>query len=457
MGIIALLDGGDKAFWRELSTGWSVLACLPFAALLLSIAVLPLAVPHWWEHNRNKGIVAAFCGVPVGLFFLNRDSFQILQTGAEYAAFIVLLGSLFVISGGIYVRGSLAGTPLVNTGFLAVGSVLASFMGTTGASMLLIRPLLRANQKRKRKSHVVIFFIFIVANTGGCLTPLGDPPLFLGFLKGVPFAWTLRFLPQWALLNAALLILFHFLDQYQFDKGDVETKGSLVEDVQSKERIGIEGWHNIGLLGGVVLAIYASGTWIFPWAEHRFGHLKADFLSKGVQILLMATLAGLSLRLTSRKIRSKNQFTWSPIVEVAVLFAGIFMAMIPALLILDAKGDQFGLKHPWQYFWLTGGLSSFLDNAPTYLTYLSVAQGAGMIPQDLRTVGDNLYLVAISLGAVFMGANTYIGNGPNFMVKAIAEEAKIPMPSFFGYMKWSIAILIPFFIAVTFLFFRGAS
>ena len=375
----------------------------------------------------------------------------------------MLLGALYVISGGIYIGGSLSGTPLANTAMLALGGLLASFIGTTGASVLLVRPLLRANASRERKVHIVVFFIFIVSNCGGLLTPLGDPPLYLGFLKGVPFEWTLIHLwPQWLLVNGLLVVMFHVLDQIVLNIEERQRPGSQLEQVMQHEPVRIEGKFNFLLLLGVVATIYASGrglgwggkTW--PW---------------GVQEALMAGLAVVSYVVTPAANHQRNRFTFGPILEVAVLFLGIFITMAPALLILNAwgKGERlvlgiaFGLDRPWQFFWATGVLSSFLDNAPTYLTLAATAcglngvnvEGSRYLAEFLQRGGDAVALLtAISCGAVFMGANTYIGNGPNFMVKAIAEENGVKMPSFFGYMVYSGLILIPLFVLTTLIFFR---
>ena len=430
---------------------WTV---APFVTLLLCIAVLPLAAPHWWEHNKNKGIVAAALGVPLAgylaLSFGADGQGELLHAAKDYVSFICLLGSLYVISGGVFVRGSLDGTPLLNTALLALGAVLASFVGTTGASVLLIRPLLRANQPRQRKAHIVVFFIFVVSNCGGLLTSLGDPPLFIGFLKGVPFLWTLRLAGQWALVNGLLLAAFMVWDQVVFNREEKERAGSQLEAVMHHQPFGIDGRLNFVFLGGILATVYASGSQQWPF-----------WIQEG----LMAALLLASYFTTSRDIHSKNKFTFGPIIEVAVLFAGIFVTMIPALLILNANGKSLGITQPWQFFWASGALSSFLDNAPTYLTFAATACGIQNIQPEGQYLAEFLklpaeanavqILAAISCGAVFMGANTYIGNGPNFMVKAIAEENGVKMPSFFGYMAYSGAILIPIFVIVTFVFFRG--
>jgi Na+/H+ antiporter NhaD/arsenite permease-like protein len=431
---------------------WSM---VPFAAILGCIAILPLTAGHWWEHNKSKALVAAALAIPVAAYLVmnfGHEGTHLLQhAGQEYLSFVLLLGSLFVISGGIYIQGSLSGTPLVNTGMLAIGAVLASFIGTTGASMVLIRPLIRANASRQKMVHVVIFFIFIVSNCGGLLTPIGDPPLFLGFLKGVPFFWTMEHLwQQWLMVNITLLVVFNVWDQIVLNKEELQRPGSQLERVQQHEPLRIIGLHNILFLAGVVAVIIAQG----------YGYLGQNY---GVQEGLMALLAVGSYLLTSKSIHDKNRFGFGPIIEVAVIFAGIFVTMIPALQILSVRGSELGVTEPWQYFWASGTLSSFLDNAPTYLTFAATASGAAGVdvnqPGYLKTFLDQgeastMLLIAISCGAVFMGANTYIGNGPNFMVKAIAEENDVRMPSFFGYMAYSVGILIPIFIAVTYVFFR---
>jgi Na+/H+ antiporter NhaD/arsenite permease-like protein len=432
---------------------WTV---LPFVALLLSIAILPLVLPHFWESNRNKGLVAALLALPVALYLVAAHGeagvHELIEKGKEYASFIVLLASLFVVTGGIYVRGSLAGTPLVNTGVLGLGALIASWIGTTGASVLLIRPLLRANASRERKAHIVVFFIFVVSNCGGLLTPLGDPPLFLGFLKGVPFDWTFRLWPGWLLVNGALLVIFNVWDQRVLAREERERPGSQLEAVLEHEPLGIEGAANFGFLAAIVAVIYAAGSGAGnagePWPF-------------GVQEGLMVAVTLLAYATTPGRIRARNAFGFGPIIEVAVLFAGIFVTMAPALLLLNANAKQFGLSEPWHFFWAAGSLSSFLDNAPTYLTFAATACGLDGVTLEGRYLATYLALgpkaaatlAAISVGAVFMGANTYIGNGPNFMVKAIAEENGVRMPSFFGYMAYSGGVLIPLFVIATFVFF----
>jgi Na+/H+ antiporter NhaD/arsenite permease-like protein len=437
----------------------SLVSVLPFVALLLCIAILPLAAGPWWEHNRNKAIVAGVLAAMVAIylvaFYPKQGPHELLDKLREYASFIILLAALYVISGGIYIRGSLSGTPLANTMLLAIGAMLASIIGTTGASVLLIRPLLRANRSRVAKAHIVVFFIFVVSNCGGLLTPLGDPPLFLGFLKGVPFLWTLEHLwPQWLAVNLTLLVTFNAYDQIVFAREERARHGSQLEEALKHEPVGIDGWQNFVFLGGIVATVFCSGQ--YHWTY-------------GIQEGAMLGLAVLAYLTTPAANRAANKFTFGPIIEVAVLFIGIFITMAPALQILNAWGQNlrpdlvpFFMDEAWEYFWASGILSSFLDNAPTYLTFAATAagkekiavEGATYLEVFLTKPGAAELLAAISCGAVFMGANTYIGNGPNFMVKAIAEENGVRMPSFFHYMLYSGTILIPIFVVVTFIFFR---
>lgn len=435
---------------------WTV---APFVLVLLSIALLPLVAGSFWESNRNKALVAALLAVPFGLYLAvghgAEGRRELLHTALDYLSFMALLGALFVISGGIRVRGSLAGTPLANSALLGLGAVLANLIGTTGASMLLIRPLLRANAERRHKVHLVVFFIFVVSNCGGLLTPLGDPPLFLGFLKGVPFEWTLRLWKEWLLVNGLLIVLGNVIDQRMLAREEIEDGTEpLFDELLQHEPFRLEGWHNLFFLGGVVLVIVGRGQ---SWGT------APDPWPFGVQEGLMVAMGVGAYLATRAETRAANRFGFGPIVEVGVLFAGIFVTMIAPLLILNARGAELGLSRPWQYYWASGALSSFLDNAPTYLTFAAAAAGQLGVPvTGARYLADFLglgaqaagLLAAISCGAVMMGANTYIGNGPNFMVKAIAEENGVKMPSFFGYMAWSVAILIPIFGLVTFVFFR---
>ena len=405
-----------------------VYTVVPFVVILLGIAVLPLAAPRWWESNRNKLLVSIVLGLPVLVLYLVREPSALVHMAEEYVSFIVLLAALYVISGGILMRGDLLATPRVNSTFLAIGSVLASFIGTTGASMLLVRALLQTNRERTRVRHTVIFFIFLVSNIGGMLTPLGDPPLFLGYLQGVPFGWTFRLWPHWLLMVGVLLVTYFVWDTLLYTR---EPLAALRRDRARVEPLRVRGALNGLGLAGVVLAV--------------------AFLGAPAREAVLVALAAASLWRTPREIRRANGFTASPIVEVAVVFFGIFLTMIPALELLRLRGGELGVRAPWQFFWATGALSSFLDNAPTYLTFLALGQGLGLA----REVVDvpHTILAAISVGAVAMGANSYIGNAPNFMVKSIAEEQGVKMPSFFGYMLYSSLVLLPLFAVVTLIFF----
>ena len=433
---------------------------LPFAGLLLSIALLPLLAPSFWHRHFGKVVVAWSLAtlVPLAVRFgpvpaLDEVMHVLLL---DYVPFIVLLGTLFAVTGGIHIRGNLHGSPSMNTALLALGTVLAGWMGTTGASMLLIRAVIRANDDRRHKTHVFVFFIFLVANIGGALTPLGDPPLFLGFLKGVSFFWTTEHLFGEMLLAAiVLLALFYALDSYWYRR-----EGHLPRDPTPDSPLRLSGGLNIVLMLAVVGAVLASGTWKPGIVLTVLGTPLE--LQNVLRDVVLVALAAISLRLTSRQVRRDNGFGWAPMAEVAKLFAGIFVTIAPVLAILRAGRD--GALSPlvalvtgpdgrpvdaW-YFWLTGGLSSFLDNAPTYLVFFNLAGG------DAATLMGPLAstLAAISCGAVFMGANTYIGNAPNLMVKAIAEDRGVQMPSFFGYMAWSGGVLIPLFILMTLIWFR---
>lgn len=408
--------------------------CVPFALLLFLIAVLPLALPHFWENNRNKAIVSFVVSFPVLVFTLIEAPHSLLHTMEEYVSFILLLASLFVISGGIQLQGDLRATPEVNSAFLLIGAVISNLVGTTGASMLLIRPLLSTISERKNTFHIPVFFIFIVSNIGGSLTPMGDPPLFLGYLRGVPFAWTFRLIPQWIVAVGILLLIFYIWDSYSYAR---ESKEAIQRDMRLQAPLSLAGRRNLILLAVVVLAIFFQVPG--PFRE-----------------LILLAMTVLSVLLTRKEIRAGNKFTYYPIIEVAILFAAIFITMVPLLDLLRARGAALGLSRPWHFFWVTGGLSSFLDNAPTYVVLSSLAEGvtraAGLPGAIVAGVREDL-LVAISCGAVFMGANTYIGNGPNFMVKSIAEEQGFKVPHFFEYMLYSGIILVPLFILLTFIFF----
>lgn len=451
LALAADMDGS------QLSVLWGV----PFAGILLSIAIIPLVAPIFWHHHFGKvsaawalaflvpfavvfGVGAAGAGVAHALL-------------AEYIPFIILLTALFTVAGGIYIKGNLHGSPGLNTGILAIGAVLASFMGTTGASMLLIRPLIRANDNRKHVVHVVVFFIFIVSNAGGSLTPLGDPPLFLGFLKGVEFSWTLiHIFPETLFLIGTLLVLFYALDWWYYHKRE-EVRP--VDPTPDDKKIGFDGGVNFLLLAGVVGLVLMSGLWksgvVFNIVGTEVG------LPGIVRDLGLIAITVASLQLTPGSVHADNQFSWGPMQEVAKLFAGIFLTIIPVIAMLKAGVDgpfgaivravtnPDGSPNPAMYFWATGILSSFLDNAPTYLVFFNTAGGDAQVL--MTTLAPTL--VAISAGAVFMGANSYIGNAPNLMVKAIAEDRGVKMPSFFGYMAWSLGILVPLFALMTWLFF----
>jgi Na+/H+ antiporter NhaD/arsenite permease-like protein len=433
---------------------------IPFAGILLSIAILPLVAPHFWHHNFGKVSIfwALTCAIPFLFMFKGLAFHEILHTLiSEYIPFIILLASLYTIAGGIYIRGSLVGTPVLNTVILLIGSLLASLMGTTGAAMLLVRPLIRANRWRKVKTFILVFFIFLVANIGGALTPLGDPPLFLGFLKGVPFLWTLKLIPIWLTAVAILLSIYFIIDYYFYKKEDPSKKPT------SNEKFSIEGKFNFILLLGVLLSVLLSGIVHLGEINILGVHYPLQNLIRDITLIVLLFL---SLALTPQKIRVENEFTWFPIKEVAVLFIGIFITMIPCLKILEAGSHGAArpiieiLQAPYHYFWATGTLSSFLDNAPTYLTFLMTALGKfypGLpIKEAIHKLIENypVYLEAISAGAVFFGAVTYIGNAPNFMVASIAREQGIEMPSFFGYiLKYSLVFLIPTFILLTYIFF----
>ncbi|WP_343655259.1 sodium:proton antiporter [Cupriavidus sp.] len=443
-----------------LSPVWGV----PFAGILLSIALFPLVAPKFWHHHYGKiaaGWAALFLVPFAAQFGLHAAAANAVHALlAEYIPFIILLTALYVVAGGICVRGNLHATPRLNTGILALGTVLASLMGTTGAAMLLIRPLLRANDNRRHVAHVVVFFIFLVANAGGALTPLGDPPLFLGFLKGVEFSWTLRnILPETIFIWVLLLALFYAIDRYYFLRREEELPQAQ-DPTPDSAGIRLEGKVNFLLLAAVVGLVLMSGLWKPGVAFDVMGtEVPLPALVRD-GLLVVVTLV--SLVATPHAARSGNEFNWEPMLEVGKLFAGIFLTIIPVIAMLKAGtdgafagviravSDGNGQPIDSMYFWATGILSSFLDNAPTYLVFFNTAGGdaATLMTRDAST------LAAISAGAVFMGANTYIGNAPNLMVKAIAESRGVRMPSFFGYMAWSCAVLVPLFLVMTFLFFH---
>jgi len=419
---------------------WSVLG---FAGMLLSLAIMPLVKGHWWQSNLHKGYVSIFFGIPLATYLLINAPMELERAMIEYVSFIVLLGSLFYISGGIFLKGNIEATPRNNLIFLAVGSLMASVAGTTGAAMLLIRPIIRANSERKHVAHTIIFFIFLVCNIGGSLTAVGDPPLFVGYLRGVPFTWTFNLWKEWLFAVGILLIIYYCFDKYQYNREEMR---DIALDKKHRMPLSLKGKINLLWLLGVIAAIFFLtpqniAGWLGPGASRYF-----------LREIAMVLLAILSHYTTPHGVREAHSFSIDPIIEVAVIFAAIFVTMTPALLLLDARGGQLGIAKPWQFYWLTGGLSSFLDNTPTYIVFFELGKCVSAHGGPLVAGMPERILQAISVGAVFMGANTYIGNGPNFMVKAIAEENGIKMPSFIGYMAWSVGILIPIFIMVTFLF-----
>jgi Na+/H+ antiporter NhaD/arsenite permease-like protein len=443
---------------RQLSPLWG----LPFAGILLSIALMPLLAPLFWHHHFGKVAAAwslAFL-VPFALTFgaAAAGTSFVHALLAEYIPFVILLTALFAVSGGIYIRGNLHGSPRLNTIILAIGAVLASVMGTTGASMLLIRPLIRANDNRRHTAHIVVFFIFIVSNAGGSLTPLGDPPLFLGFLKGVDFFWTVtQIFPETLFLVGMLLLIFYALDWWFYHRREEVLPADPTPD---SRKIGFDGARNFWLLAGIVGLVLLSGLWKSPVAFDIAGTEVG--LPGLVRDLGLIAIAWLSIRITPDSVHQDNQFSWVPMIEVAKLFGGIFLTIIPVIAMLRAGVDgpfaavvlavtrSDGTPSPAMYFWMSGLLSSFLDNAPTYLVFFNTAGGDAKV---LMTTWAPI-LAAISAGSVFMGANSYIGNAPNLMVKAIAEERGVKMPSFFGYMAWSGTILVPLFLLITLIWFR---
>ncbi len=421
-------------------------AIIPFVLMLLCIALGPLFFEHWWEKNKNKLLVSLILGIPVAGYLIAQELTDALahQMLFDYVPFIILLGALFVITGGIHLKGDIQAKPWINTSFLGIGAILASFMGTTGAAMLLIRPVIRTNNQRKFKVHTILFFIAIVANAGGLLTPLGDPPLFLLYLKGAEFTWFLHMLPEWALVNALLLLIYFIADTYYYKKEPLE---NIKFDKTNVEPLGLNGNINFIFLAGVVASVAFLNKQYLPiMAKSDW----AGYIREGA----IVSMAVLSLIFTKKPIREANKFSWGPILEVAFLFLGIFLTMIPALEYLDANSKNLGINTTAQFYYATGSLSAFLDNAPTALAFHKLAGGiSGVADANLVAGIDEMILTAICLGSVFFGAMTYIGNGPNFMVKAIAEENKIKMPSFFGYMiKFSLIVLLPIYILVQLIF-----
>ena len=432
-------------------SAWSM---IPFGIMLLMIAIGPLVAEKWWESNINKLIVSLFLGVPTAICLIMGGMIHDLehQVLFDYVPFIVLLLALFVITGGIHLSGDIKAKPWVNTLFLGIGYILASLMGTTGAAMLLIRPVITTNQQRKHTVHTILFFIALVANCGGLLTPLGDPPLFMLFLRGAPFTWFLSMLPEWAFTGALLLIIYYFVDRYYYAKEDWT---NLANDSLEYEKLRLTGSINFVYLIGIILSVAFINEGTIP----QMGEENAPLWLKFLREIVLLSLTGLSLYTTKKEVRyTQNKFTWAPIIEVAVLFLGIFTTMTPALAYLKAHAAELGLNTPWQFYYSTGMLSSFLDNTPTAVAFHSVA--TGLTAEQMTAFAcpivagiPEILLKAISLGAVMFGAMTYIGNGPNFMVKAIAEESGIKMPSFFGYMlKFSLVVLLPIYIIVQLIF-----
>ena len=433
-------------------SAWSM---IPFGLMLLTIAVAPLLVNDWWESNRHKLAVALLLAIPTGVFLIMGGMEHELehQLFGDYIPFIILLLSLYVITGGIHLSGDIKAKPWVNTVFLAVGWLLASIMGTTGAAMLLIRPLLMTNQQRKYKVHTVLFFIALVANCGGLLTPLGDPPLFMLFLRGASFTWFASMLPQWLFTGAILLLIYYALDSYYYNKKEHWT--ALSADHREQIPLCLKGKTNFLYLLGVVFAVAVINPGLIP----EMAAADAPMWLKYMREIVLLSLMAMSLYTTKHEVRyDMNKFSWGPIVEVAVLFLGIFITMTPALAFLNENAAVLGLSETWQFYYATGALSSFLDNTPTAVAFHSVA--TGLTPEQMLAFGGNMVagvpevlLKAISIGSVFFGAMTYIGNGPNFMVKAIAEENGIKMPSFFGYMlQFSFIVLLPVYILVQLIF-----
>lgn len=440
--------------------------CIPFAGLLLCIAILPLVKAAWWEEHQPHAVImwSLLFVIPFAVLY---GAGAVAETVLEciindYLTFIVLLFGLFCVCGNITLSGDLAGSPRINVGLLAFGTLLSSVIGTTGASMLMIRPVIRMNSWRKRRRHIIIFFIFMVSNMGGCLTPIGDPPLLMGFMRGVPFFWSMKLLPMLIFNMVVLLFIFYKIDMraYRLDiaaglKPDISKPGTEVK---------IRGLHNLIFVAVIVAAVILSGTLpgmpAFQDAAgnlrgiHIFGEVTLGY-SSVIEIVMILAAAFLSFKTTDVSIRRENHFTWGAIREVAVLFVGIFITMQPALMLLKTYGSRLGITQPLQMFWTTGLLSSFLDNTPTYLVFLTTAGALGLGEGIATTLGivPVKMLQAISAGAVFMGANTYIGNAPNFMVKSIADENGVRMPSFFGYLLWSFGILVPVFLVDTLVFF----
>jgi Na+/H+ antiporter NhaD/arsenite permease-like protein len=473
---------------KELGKKLSIFTVIPFAIILLAIAVLPLVIPHLWESNLVKAVISLLLALVMGAYLLTYGHLGIevvVETLKEYYAFICLLVALFTISGGIYIDGDLKATPLTNTIILGIGAVIASFIGTTGASVLLIRPLIRTNKERKHTIHIFVFFILVVSNVGGALLPVGDPPLFMGYLYGVPFFWTMiKLWPIWLTAVSILLTIFFLWDMIAYKK---EKESDLARDEANQVALKVHGAFNFVLIFGVLMAVVflkdyktEHGSLAMGWLQQPvmlglallsflLDHMARDKKIKEHDAHILAKHAKEGHDMHNVRIvshyhpvtpRDKNHFGFAPIIEVAALFIGIFITMIPALCILKARGAETGLTQPWQFYWITGALSSFLDNAPSYATFFALGQGltaslgntgAAVVQATTGAINETI-LVGISVGAVFFGANTYIGNAPNFMVKAMCEESKIKMPSFFGYMAYTTLILVPVLALVSFLY-----
>ena len=445
---------------------WSV---IPFIVILLAIAIIPLLQGNWWESNLNKGVVSLLCSLPIISYLLwlgplgQKVLVEILH---DYYAFITLLVALFALSGGIHLEGNLRGAPLVNTLVLGLGAVLASLIGTTGASMLLIRPLIKTNQERKSKAHIFVFFIFLVGNIGGSLLPLGDPPLFLGYLFGVPFFWTLRLWPVWLTEVALLLITFYIWDTWAHSK---EGRAVLRSEAGESRGLKIRGKKNLLLILGVLISVTVFRAYTVNGVRIDLAWIQQPAM---ILLILISFVLEQKTRERAHKTgqaefktgREHNQFTFTAMIEVGLLFVGIFITMTPAICLLKARGAETGITKAWQFFWMSGGLSSFLDNTPTYAAYFALGQGvtrgllaSGAHPSIIATGGGGIaeqILAAISLGSVFMGANSYIGNAPNLMVRSMAEECGVKMPSFFGYMAWSGCVLLPLFAVISWVWHR---
>lgn len=432
-------------------SAWSM---IPFGLMLLTIAVAPLLVEEWWESNKHKLTVAIFLGVPTAVCLIMGGMLHELehQLFGDYIPFIILLLALYVVTGGIHLSGDIKATPWVNTSFLGLGWILASIMGTTGAAMLLIRPLLTTNQQREHKVHTVLFFIALCANCGGLLTPLGDPPLFMLFLRGAEFTWFASMWGPWLFTGALLMAIYYVMDTYYYKR---EHAHALQADHEQQQPLVFKGKHNFIYLVGIVLAVAFINSGMIP----EMADPKSPMWLRYLRELVLLSLTFMSLYTTKRRVRyGLNKFSWAPIIEVAVLFLGIFTTMTPALSYLNANAASLGLDATWQFYYSTGLLSSFLDNTPTAVAFHSVA--TGLTPDQMAVFGGEMMagipeilLKAICIGSVFFGAMTYIGNGPNFMVKAIAEENGIKMPSFFGYMlRFSLLVLLPVYVLVQLIF-----